>query len=116
MTPVLDILSWLSLIVGSVFCIIGAAGLLRMPDFWTRTHAAGITDTMGAGLILVGLMFQAGLSLISVKLVMILAFLYLAGPTAGHALYRAAHGYGVPLAESTLGLSRSRGGDADDSG
>ena len=71
---------------------------------------------MGAGLILVGLMFQAGLSLISVKLVMILAFLYLAGPTAGHALYRAAHGYGVPLAESTLGLGQSRGEGADDSG
>jgi multicomponent Na+:H+ antiporter subunit G len=87
-----------------------------MPDFWTRTHAAGITDTMGAGLILVGLMFQAGLSLISVKLVMILAFLYLAGPTASHALYRAAHGYGVPLAESTLGLGQSRGEGADDSG
>ena len=112
---VIDILSWLCLVVGSVFCIIGATGLLRMPDFWTRTHAAGITDTLGAGLILVGLMFQAGISLISVKLFMIHAFLYLAGPTAGHALYRAAHGYGVPLAESTLGLGREPGGGGDDS-
>jgi multicomponent Na+:H+ antiporter subunit G len=109
-----DIASWACLISGSIFCIVGAMGLLRMPDFWTRTHAAGVTDTMGAGLILVGLMFQAGFSLIGVKLVMILAFLYLAGPTAGHALYRAAHGYGVPMGDSTVGISPS-GGDKNDS-
>jgi len=103
LTSIPDVVSWVCLISGSIFCIIGAIGLLRMPDFWTRTHAAGITDTMGAGLILV-----------AVKLVMILAFLYLAGPTAGHALYRAAHGYGVPMGNSTVGISPS-GGDENDS-
>jgi multicomponent Na+:H+ antiporter subunit G len=109
LTAAIDILSWLSLIAGAAFCIIGGAGLLRMPDFWTRTHAAGITDTMGAGLILVGLMFQAGLTLVCVKLVMILVFLYLAGPTAGHAIYRAAHAYGVPFGESTVGIDAPEG-------
>ena len=113
MISILDIVSWVSLIAGSIFCIIGATGLLRVPDFWTRTHAAGVTDTMGAGLILVGLMFQAGLSLVAVKLVMILVFLYIAGPTAGHALYRAAHGYGVPMGESTVGIRSPEGGDDD---
>ena len=49
MTEVLDALSWLALLGGSAFCIVGAIGLLRMPDFWARTHAAGLTDTLGAG-------------------------------------------------------------------
>ena len=113
MTSIPDIVSWVSLVAGSAFCIVGAIGLIRMPDFWTRTHAAGVTDTLGAALILVGLMFQAGLSLVAVKLVMILGFLYLAGPTAGHALYRAAHGYGVPMGESTVGIRPSEGDDDD---
>ena len=104
MTGFADLISWLCLIAGSIFCIIGGIGLLRMPNFWTRTHAAGITDTMGVGLILVGLIFQAGLTLVAVKLVMILAFLYLAGPTAGHAIFRAAHAYGVPFAALTTGV------------
>ncbi len=115
MSVAVDILSWVSLLVGSAFCIIGAVGLLRMPDFWTRTHAAGITDTMGVGLILVGLMFQAGFSLVCVKLLMVLLFLYLAGPTAGHAIFRAASAYGIPFSDSTLGIagSREEGDDAD---
>ena len=59
MNLVLDILSWVSLTAGSVFCVIGAVGVLRMPDFYSRTHAASVTDTLGAGLVLLGLMFQA---------------------------------------------------------
>ncbi len=108
MSAAMDILSWVSLVAGSAFCIIGAVGLLRMPDFWTRTHAAGITDTMGVGLILIGLMFQAGFSLVCVKLLMVLLFLYLAGPTAGHAIFRAANAYGIPFSDSTLGVAGSR--------
>ena len=80
-----------------------------MPDFWTRAHAAGITDTVGAGLILLGLMFEAGLTLVTVKLLMVLFFLYLTSPTAGHALFRAAHAYGIPFGESTLANSSLAG-------
>ena len=80
MEQVLDILSWICLIVGSFFVLVGGIGVLRMPDVYTRSHAAGITDTMGALLILVGLMFQAGLTLITVKLVMILIFLLFTSP------------------------------------
>ncbi len=109
MTELADLISWVCLVAGSAFCVIGGVGLLRLPNFWTRTHAAGITDTMGVGLILVGLMFQAGLTLISVKLIMILAFLYLAGPTAGHAIFRAAHAYGVPFAALTTGVEAPEG-------
>ena len=88
-TPV-DILSWTCLLCGSLFVIIGGIGILRFPDFYTRLHAAGITDTLGAGLILIGLMFQGGFSLVTVKLAMILFFLLLTSPTSAHALSRSA--------------------------
>lgn len=90
MTWLIDSLSGLALLGGLFFIIVGSAGLLRMPDFYTRMHAAGITDTLGAGLILLGLMLQGGWTLITVKLLLILAFLWLTSPTASHALARAA--------------------------
>ena len=85
-----NVVSWVCLIAGSVFCVIGGIGLLRLPDFFSRTHGAGITDTLGAALVLVGLMFQAGLTLVTVKLVMILVILWLTSPTSTHAIAKAA--------------------------
>lgn len=90
-----DILSWALLAAGGVFCMIGALGLLRMPDFYTRMHAASVIDTLGAGLLLLGMMLQAGLTLISVKLLFIGVLLFFTSPTATHALARAAHLRGV---------------------
>lgn len=87
---VADILSWVFLVGGSFFAVVGGIGVLRMPDLFTRFHAAGITDTMGAGLILTGLMFQAGLSLITLKLILVLAFVWFASPVSTYALARAA--------------------------
>lgn len=84
-----DVLSWGLLLSGSAFALIGGIGVLRMPDVFTRLHAAGITDTMGAGLILTGLMFQGGLSLITVKLLLILGFLWFSSPVSTYALARA---------------------------
>ena len=87
--------------VGCFFALVGAIGLLRLPDFYARMHGAGITDTLGASLIMLGLMLQAGLSLITVKLVMILFFLLVTSPTSGHALARAALSQGVePLTDA----------------
>ncbi len=85
-----DIISWIFLVSGSFFCLTGAIGLLRFPDFFSRIHAASITDTLGAGLILVGLMFQAGWTLTLPKLILILLFSLLAGTTASHAMAKAA--------------------------
>ena len=87
---VAEVLSWLFIIAGSVFVLIGGVGLIRLPDFYTRIHAAGITDTMGAWLILIGLMFSAGWSLITLKLFMLLFFLAATSPLASHALAKAA--------------------------
>ena len=90
MTWLIDLLSGLALLGGVFFVIVGGVGLVRMPDFYTRMHAAGITDTLGAGLILLGLMFQGGWTLVTAKLLLILIFLWLTSPTASHALFKAA--------------------------
>ena len=87
---VADWLSWGFIVAGSVFLLIGGIGLLRLPDFYTRIHAAGITDTMGAWLILIGLMFMAGWTLVLAKLVMLLFFLAATSPLSSHALAKAA--------------------------
>jgi len=93
----LDLISWVCLLTGSFFGISGGVGILRFPDFFTRMHATGVTDTLCAGLILVGLMFQAGWSAVLLKLFLILAFLLLTSPTATHAIARAAlHGKQQP--------------------
>lgn len=86
----IDILSWLLLMGGCFFGISGGIGLLRFPDFYTRMHAAGVTDTLCAALILLGLMLQAGWGLVLIKLFLILALLLMTSPTATHALARAA--------------------------
>jgi multicomponent Na+:H+ antiporter subunit G len=87
---VADVLSWIFLLGGSFFVVVGAVGVLRMPDLFTRLHAAGITDTMGAGLILVGLMFHGGLTLVTAKLVLVLGFVWFSSPVSTYALARAA--------------------------
>ena len=73
---ILNLISAGLLAAGSIFALIGAFGLIRLPDFYTRLHSAGITDTLGAELILLGLMFQAGLSLVTVKLILISLFIF----------------------------------------
>lgn len=80
---------------GGFFCIVGAVGLLRMPDFFTRTHAASVIETLGAGLILAGLAVQAGWTIAAAKLAILALLILLASPTATHALAKAARERGV---------------------
>ena len=90
---IIDALSWFLLVSGSVFCIISAIGVLRLPDYFSRIHAAGILDSTGTGALILGLMLQGGFTLVTGKLLMILAIIVITGPTATHALARAAlHG------------------------
>jgi multicomponent Na+:H+ antiporter subunit G len=95
MSIAVDILSWVCLVAGGAFCAVGALGLVRMPDFYTRMHGAGITDTAGAGLMLAGMILQAGFTLIAVKLLMIGLLLLFTSPTATHALAKAALARGL---------------------
>ena len=90
MTLLLEILSWVLLSAGGVFVLVGGIGALRMPNLYTRMHAASVTDTMGAVLVIAGVMLQAGLSLVTIKLAAILLFLLLTSPTASNALATAA--------------------------
>ena len=100
MTSLVDAASWLLLLSGALICVIGGVGLHRMPDFYSRTHAGGLTDTLGATLILLGLVLQAGPTLISVKLLMIAFLLHLTSPTATHALVKAAYSRRVKVLET----------------
>jgi multicomponent Na+:H+ antiporter subunit G len=90
-----DALSWALLAAGGFFCVVGGVGLLRMPDFYTRMHAASVVETLGAGLMLLGLMLQAGLTLVAVKLLMVGVLIFFVSPTATHALARAALARGL---------------------
>jgi multicomponent Na+:H+ antiporter subunit G len=87
---VIDILSWILLTAGGGFVLVGGIGALRMPNLYTRMHAASVTDTMGAALVLAGVMLQAGLSLATIKLAAILLFLLITSPTSSYALASAA--------------------------
>jgi multicomponent Na+:H+ antiporter subunit G len=90
LTIVLDTLSWLLLAAGSFFVLVGGVGALRMPNLYTRMHAASVTDSLGAILVLAGVMVQAGLTLATIKLAAILLFLLITSPTSSYALAHAA--------------------------
>ncbi len=84
------IIGWILLLFGSAFCLVGAFGLMRLPEFFSRVHAASIIDSLGAILILLGLITQTQEILVIIKLLLILLFMMITGPTAVHALARAA--------------------------
>ena len=95
MDQLLDILTWLAFAGGAFFLIAGGIGLIRFPDFYTRMHAAGMTDTMGAGLLLFGMVLQSGDALTSVKLVLIGFFIFFTSPTSTYAIANAAFSQGL---------------------
>ena len=95
MTLLFDLLSWGFILAGGFFTIVGAFGLIRMPDIYTRLHASGVLDPFGVTLILIGFMFQAGLTLVTVKLVFIVILLLFTSPVACHALARSALHHGI---------------------
>ena len=90
-----EILVWILLLSGSLFAIVGGIGLIRLPDLFSRMHGSGITDTLGAGLVLAGLMLHSGATLVTFKLSAVLFFLFVTSPTATHALARSALAEGI---------------------
>lgn len=95
MDVLITVSTWICLAGGAFFAVTGGVGVMRLPDVFTRLHASGMTDTMGAGLILAGLMLHAGLTLVTVKLVFILLFLWMTSPISTHAVARAALAAGL---------------------
>ncbi len=98
---ILEILSAACLLIGAFFSLSGALGIFRLPDFFTRVHAASVTDSIATVFIILGLVLISDFGLIAVKLIFILLFLLLTSPTASHALAKSArHGGLLTLAES----------------
>jgi multicomponent Na+:H+ antiporter subunit G len=90
MMPVTDILSWICIIAGSFFIVVGALGLVRMPELYSRMQAASVIDIAGGTLLLIGFMFQAGLGLVTFKLLILIGVFFYIGPVISHALAQAA--------------------------
>jgi len=104
MEMLLDVLGWISIVAGLFFMLVGTLGVLRLPDVYTRLHGAGMTDTMGAGFLLLGMAFQTVVDMmhdhpgywsVLVRLVFIYLFLLFTSPIATHALARAGLAGGV---------------------
>lgn len=92
---ILDVVGDAMTIAGACLVLIGAVGIVRLPDLFTRLHAAGVVDTLGVALVLVGLSLGAGFSTASARMLLILALVWLTSPTACHALARNALAAGL---------------------
>lgn len=90
-----DIASWILLLGGSFFFLVGAVGMVRMPDLYTRMHSSSVTETLGCGLLIAGMMLQAGWSQVTGKLFVLGALFFLTSPVATHALAQAALHMGI---------------------
>ncbi len=110
MTIVLDVASWALILAGSFFTIVGALGLLRMPDEFTRMHVAGLIDPLGAGLLIGGMILQAGFTLVTLKLIVLLVLLFFTVPVVTHALAQVCLHEGVQplLVEDRRDLQRRK--------
>ena len=109
----IDIASWVLIALGSFFVVTGAVGLVRMPDVYTRIHAASVIDTLGVLLLFSGLILQAGFTLVAAKLAILLALVFFTAPVAAHALVQAAmHEDIIPI----LKEDRRQGNASQDSG
>ncbi|WP_072681255.1 monovalent cation/H(+) antiporter subunit G [Arcobacter sp. LA11] len=98
---IISLLSDICLLLGGIFTITGAVGLLRLPSFYTRLHAASVTESLAAPLLIVGIMLDTGFTLDAAKLVLIIVIMVVSNPTITHALCRAAvHGGTTPEMET----------------
>ncbi|MBE0446926.1 MAG: monovalent cation/H(+) antiporter subunit G [Actinobacteria bacterium] len=89
------IIAGILLALGCFFIVVAAIGVVRFPDFYSRMHPAGKSDTLGQSLVLSGIMIYEGFSLVSIKLLIIIVFIFIANPTATHAVAKAAYVAGV---------------------
>jgi multicomponent Na+:H+ antiporter subunit G len=91
----LELLAGACLLAGALALLVAGVGVLRMPDVYTRLHAASVADTLGAGLVILGLILSAPFELNTLKLLLILFFLWFTSPVFGHVLVKVAYGKGL---------------------
>lgn len=87
----MEIFSWILIFSGAFLILSGSLGVLRFPDMFSRLHPAGITDSLGAPLVLLGLIAQEGFTIVSLKILILILFILITSPTACHALAKAAY-------------------------
>jgi multicomponent Na+:H+ antiporter subunit G len=109
MTPLNFVVANFIVSIGIFFLLVGSIGLIRLPDFYSRAHAVGKSDTLGVILVVLGLIIHEGFTLNSVKLALIIVFVGLTSPTATHALAKAAYRFGLPA-----WIRKDGGGEAGD--
>lgn len=110
MELIIDGLSGLCLLIGCGLGLSGAIGIFRFKEFYTRLHAASVTDTLCVFFIITGLVLQSGFSLVTVKLILVVVLLWLTGPVASHALIRSAYQTGLkPYLATSRKKSSERG-------
>lgn len=95
-------ISQILLLLGTVFMLLGAIGMVRMPDVLTRMHSSTKSSTLGVGLIMLGVALHFGEFSIGVRAIAIIVFMFSTAPVAAHMIARAAYLSGVPLWEGTL--------------
>lgn len=97
LTVIANTISIILTLLGIFFFIVGTVGILRLPDFYCRTHAATKCDTLGAGSILLGVVVYEQFSFDAFKALAIVFLVMLTSPTVGHAIARAAYRRGLPV-------------------
>jgi multicomponent Na+:H+ antiporter subunit G len=94
MDVLVAVIAWPLAIVGMIFLVAGAVGMTRLPDLYTRLHAASVTDTGGTLVISLVLLLYAvfvyGSAMVAIKLLLIMVFTLFTAPTASHVLAKAA--------------------------
>jgi multicomponent Na+:H+ antiporter subunit G len=90
-----DIAGWVLVLGGCFFTVVGAFGLVRLPDVYTRVHSAGLVDTVGAGFLLIGLTLYGGFTIVTIKLLLILAFIFFTSPTSTNAFANSVYSCGI---------------------
>lgn len=95
MTEAGNIITILFITTGAFFMLVGSIGVIRLPDFFTRSHATSKSDTLGIMLVLGGLAIYEGFTVTSLKLILIVFFIALANPVGSHALARSALFFGI---------------------
>jgi multicomponent Na+:H+ antiporter subunit G len=113
---IIHILSWVCLVLGSIFTFIGCLGLLRLPDVFSRMHGGALAETLGIFLLFMGMAIQAFVILptteaaipVVVKLALIMVFLFFTNPTTTHALAQAALWGGI---DPATGKEQEKGED-----
>lgn len=103
---VINIVSSIFIFAGVFFFLVGVVGLLRFPDVYTRLHATTKCDTLGAGLMLLGLAIQGEL-VVAGKLILIIVLIWIANPTAAHVIGKASYYSGIAMTEDSFDLDVS---------